>query len=132
MKKSRMPNLPESYYEAAWGTCRWCGLEVLNKDGKQNKRKRWHKECVHTYMMISNSRYARMHVKKRDGGICRKCNLIYKDQEWEVDHIIPIHKADRDDHQYWMLNNLQTLCHNCHAEKTKAENKERVRSVASE
>jgi len=34
----------------------------------------------------------------------------------EVDHIVPLHKGGTDD-----LDNLQSLCHDCHAEKTATE-----------
>ena len=40
----------------------------------------------------------------------------------EVDHIVPLHKGGTDD-----LDNLQSLCHDCHAEKTATEQGKRRR-----
>lgn len=49
-------------------------------------------------------------VKQRDGHRCVKCGST---DRLEVDHIV-----DPDDHR---PENLQTLCHECHANKTHRE-----------
>ena len=40
----------------------------------------------------------------------------------EVDHVIPLHQGGTDD-----FDNLQALCHDCHAEKTATEQGKRRR-----
>lgn len=56
-------------------------------------------------------------VKERDGGICQICGL--KEPEiMEIDHILP--KSRFIDKKY-ELNNLITLCPNCHKRKTKKD-----------
>ena len=49
--------------------------------------------------------------------LCSKCSERNRiTAATEVDHIVPLHKGGTDD-----LDNLQSLCHDCHAEKTAAE-----------
>jgi len=49
--------------------------------------------------------------------LCAKCSERNRiTAATEVDHIVPLHKGGTDD-----LDNLQSLCHDCHAEKTAAE-----------
>ena len=52
-----------------------------------------------------------------DCPLCIKCTEAGRlKAATEVDHIIPLHKGGTDAHD-----NLQSLCHDCHAEKTAAE-----------
>lgn len=51
-------------------------------------------------------------VFERDQGFCRNCGVY--DEKWEADHIIPIHQGGGA----CELENFQTLCPDCHLEKT--------------
>lgn len=51
----------------------------------------------------------------RDGHRCVKCGSTEK---LEVDHIEPLHTHP---HLAYEVSNTQTLCHRCHAAKTKAQ-----------
>lgn len=52
---------------------------------------------------------------KRDLGACRHCGLI--SDTWQADHIIPVHKGGGA----CGLDNYQTLCVECHKQKTKLD-----------
>ena len=53
-------------------------------------------------------------VLKRDNFTCQKCGLIER-EILQVDHIIPVRISPE---KYLDINNLQSLCPNCHARKT--------------
>ena len=57
---------------------------------------------------------------ERDGWRCRACGGAGK---LEVDHIQPIYKGG----EIYSLDNLQTLCKNCHLSKTLRESGRRPR-----
>ena len=51
---------------------------------------------------------------------------------WELDHRTPLWRVDRaafGAFWYWTLDNLQTLCSACHAEKTRREARERAQAA---
>ena len=126
-QRHREPPLPKSFKEAEWGHCRWCGKEILNDKGEINKRRHWHKECLHPYFIVSDHRYAKRQVKKRDKGICATCGkYCHYRWEWDCDHIVPLKDAPRDI-KYWGLDNLCCRCRKCHKIKTAQENKIRKR-----
>lgn len=105
-----------------WGVCRWCGKIIWKDDGTILKRRHWHKECLHEYWIVSDSKYAKAQVKKRDKGICAICGKYCRYRnEWDLDHIIPLIDSSNDI-SFWGLNNLQTLCKECHIKKTSKEN----------
>jgi 5-methylcytosine-specific restriction protein A len=135
--------------EAARGTCRWCGEAILHGEGEkaglENRRRRWHPECVETYN-ASDPREARRRVRRRDRGVCAECRIdTYKLRRelkkkgrgmtrelrklgfkprkslWELDHIVPL--IDGGGHAD---ENLQTLCTPCHTKKTAAEARARA------
>jgi len=117
----------------------------LRPDGKPNRRRNWHPECVETYKLCWPS-HARQWLKERDSGICAGCsrNTVTKRlrrsrpitprpddaryagtycravwterHAWELDHIVPL--ADGGTHE---LANMQTLCRPCHRTKTARE-----------
>jgi 5-methylcytosine-specific restriction endonuclease McrA len=62
----------------------------------------------------------RMKVFARDDNACRSCG---SKESLEVDHIIPVALGGYED-----LDNLQTLCYDCHKKKTVQDN-EKVRRV---
>jgi len=55
--------------------------------------------------------------KKRDGYLCKRCG---SSEDLEVDHIVEVIDGGEN-----TLENLQTLCKNCHLKKTKKEIKKR-------
>lgn len=118
----RNPPMPLWFMTSARGTCRWCNKPIYNELGIVNYRRRWHKECLHPYFLITDHRYAKREVKKRDKAVCAicktKCSLR---SEWQLDHIKPLIDA-KGDISFWQLQNLQTLCNNCHHKKTAKEN----------
>ena len=54
-------------------------------------------------------------VRKRDGNVCQKCGFNSDPEILEVDHIKPKRAAPE---LMYDLNNLVTLCPNCHKRKT--------------
>jgi RNA-directed DNA polymerase len=61
-------------------------------------------------------------VMQRDGYQCRGCGNLVVLETSHVDHIKPVHKFASYE-QANMLDNLQTLCINCHKQKTRSERK---------
>ena len=60
-------------------------------------------------------RQRRGRVFVRDGYKCCGCGRV--GGPFECDHIVPLHKGGTDD-----MDNLQTLCRECHMDKTWREN----------
>lgn len=58
---------------------------------------------------------ARLFVFHRDKGVCKKCGK--KQERYDVDHITPISKGG----DLFNIENLQTLCKQCHREKSRSE-----------
>lgn len=58
---------------------------------------------------------ARRGVFERDGYRCRECGQAGR---LECDHIRPLHRGGDP----WVVENLQTLCRECHIHKTRSEN----------
>lgn len=123
MTSHRNPPKPPHYHSADQGQCRWCGEEILKTDGSVNRRARWHPQCVREYKLIHWPKETRKEVYRRDKGICRscgkKCARKYRDV-WHLDHIKPLIEA-QGDLEYWKMDNLQTLCQDCHKLKTATE-----------
>ena len=69
-----------------------------------------------------NRRYWMVQALKRDNWVCQECGYSEHDT-MEVDHIIP--KSECPELTF-DLNNLMTLCPNCHRRKTIAEHKART------
>ena len=59
-------------------------------------------------------RRLRLAVFERDGWRCRKCGLA---RRLECDHVKPLRQGGA----MWDMENLQTLCVNCHKEKSRRE-----------
>lgn len=92
---------------------------ILGQDLPKGERKYCRKECWDDwYIGIPHPVFwgeVRLRVLERDNYTCRKCgkpNLQNGDQE--VDHIIPVSLGGDN----FDLKNLQTLCHECHVDKT--------------
>ena len=87
-----------------------CLLEgISKKDGSfYSDRNVWDAICRVERGKVSNK--MRFAVYSRDGNRCRKCGSSY---DLEVDHIFPISKGGKT-----VIDNLQTLCHNCNVAKS--------------
>jgi 5-methylcytosine-specific restriction protein A len=135
------------FSDAPRGTCRWCGEAIVYlggaKQGKPDRRRRWHPECVDAYN-ATDPRELRRRVRRRDRGQCAVCRLdtyalkrrmkgrgmwsklcekgfVRRRSLWELDHIVPLIEAGSHD-----LSNLQTLCVPCHRKKTACESRQRA------
>jgi 5-methylcytosine-specific restriction enzyme A len=58
----------------------------------------------------------RWQVAVRDQFVCRACGRTTAPDDGHADHATPLHLGGPD-----TLDNLQWLCHDCHASKTSAE-----------
>lgn len=96
------------------GYCHWCGKELIGR------RKSYcsDKHRIDYYFFFSWKR-VRLEVYELAEGLCSDCGIetyFYrrdsKGLDWctEIDHIKPISKGGN----FWDLNNLQLLCHDCH------------------
>ena len=137
LEHHRIPPKPSHYYDRKKGQCRMCGDPIMTKNNQINKRSTWHPNCVDEYMMIYHSGETRKRIWKRDNGECATCGAVMprksrtKELKWHVDHIKPLFEqkgkhVDDIDFSYWHEENLQTLCFECHANKSSNEAKLRV------
>jgi 5-methylcytosine-specific restriction enzyme A len=102
--------------------CRGCGEPVRKVDGAPDRRRLWHPDCVHAYLLARDPAYVRAAVWQRDQGVCAGCGRECDSAgDWEADHVVPLVDGGGFD-----LSNLQTLCVECHRRKTAIENAERV------
>jgi ribosomal protein L37E len=136
LEHHRHPPKPDHYYKQKKGYCRMCGESII-KNNQINKRASWHPDCVDEYMLIYHQNEARKQAWSRDKGKCAQCGVILprksrtKNLKWHVDHIKPLFEQkgkhiDDIDFNYWKMNNLQTLCFECHAVKSADEAKTRA------
>ena len=72
----------------------------------------------HARLHASRWRRVRKQVFNRDGYRCTACG---KPGRLECDHVVPLDRQPGQDP--YRLAGLQTLCRNCHIEKTAGENK---------
>lgn len=91
------------------GFCGYCG--------KESKRRWCCKECSDNavsemLVMKGDARHIRSLLKLRDKGACVRCGHITN--EWHADHILPVYKGGGA----CTIDNFQTLCVDCHKEKT--------------
>ena len=89
-----------------------CGIKLT---GRQS---RWaSKECsekaYNAFAIIKGSAdIVRKNLFQIDKGACRNCGEIT--DNWEADHILPVHKGGGA----CGIDNYQSLCYQCHKEKT--------------
>jgi 5-methylcytosine-specific restriction protein A len=109
--------------------CRKCGSEV--PDGRRTFCSR---ECVHEWKLRTQPGYLRAETFKRDLGICAKCGIDTKTERqkdkrlhysrrargsghlWQADHIKPVVEGGGE----CGLDNIRTLCTECHKRETAA------------
>jgi len=58
----------------------------------------------------------------RDSATCRLCNDELHELRWHCDHVVPLWNGGDNS-----MENLQSLCANCHCEKTILEARDRAR-----
>lgn len=95
---------------------------ICGKDLPKFFRKYCSPECWYQwYHNLAPPRYwteIREKVLVRDNRTCQKCGKKeLKDEEADIDHIIAISLGGR----MWDMDNLQTLCEECHIEKTRKD-----------
>lgn len=94
-----------------------CGCEIE----LTGRKTRWaSKECsdlAYDFYAVryGHSSHIRSAVFQRDQGACRTCGLVCKESEWQADHIVEVHQGGGG----CGLDNFQTLCVDCHKDKTK-------------
>jgi 5-methylcytosine-specific restriction endonuclease McrA len=104
-----------------------CGC---NKELPKGKRK-WHSaECqerayVRFAIVKGDNSIIRSELFKRDEGFCLNCGS--QEHKWEADHILPVYMNGGA----CSLNNFQTLCPECHNDKTAIQSKESHRETIS-
>jgi len=117
--------------------CRWCSLEVPPR--RFTFCSDW---CVHEWRLRTNPGYLRDQVFLRDRGVCALCKvntqaaflqlrkargirrqeilaswglkLLKRKTLWDADHIVPVAEGGGE----CDLDNLRTLCLNCHRQQT--------------
>ena len=93
---------------------------ICGKDLPKFKRKYCSWECKEKWFnKIAPARYwsdLRWRIFKRDNFTCQKCKTKFEtDEKLEADHIMPVAMGG----DMWDMNNIQTLCDECHVEKTR-------------
>ena len=81
----------------------------------------------HTSLNQRRWKAVRHAVFERDGWRCLMCGLPGR---LECDHVTPMQREPGQNP--WSMNGLQTLCKNCHVEKTARENRTRPPSPQAE
>jgi HNH endonuclease len=142
------------YYHAPQGVCRLCGDPILRPEGSVNRNRRWHLLCttwwditvhrdctIRAWRLIHSPKEQRESVSGPRGGKqpnygvwthvalhglvpCSRCGVGLHHGEIEVDHIVEL--IDGGEHAF---GNLQPLCHDCHARKSAASRRARLRPV---
>jgi len=85
------------------GHCRGCGTPL------KGRQKVWcSSECGQRFWAQYSWNLTRSYVLKRDNYTCRLCG--HKGGRLEADHIRPISEGGAE----FDLDNLRTLCHDCH------------------
>lgn len=119
------------------GRCGWCGGELpLTKAGKINPNRRWcRRECSDAYWDNHSWTSARPAAIRRDGHECVRCHAkgygaSGREQgapyvELEVNHKIPRNGAGYSNGCWHHLEDLETLCHDCHVRETTRQIRER-------
>lgn len=95
MSEIRTPPLPDCYYRAQKGRCRWCGDPILfppghKRAGDVNERRTWHAPCVTSYKLHTDRDTQIRFLLKRDGPCCADCGVDmttvigWQPQTWSI------------------------------------------------
>lgn len=108
------------------GVCA-CGC---NRELPPNRKKWFSDDCQKkAYIKFSiikgDSKIIRQLLFQKHHGFCNNCGVY--DENWQADHIHPVHAGGGG----CLLDNFQTLCTNCHIEKTDFQSKARQRKTIS-
>lgn len=105
------------------------------------KRRGW-KKLWKQYGVLATSKQQRGALLARDKGYCVECGFRHSsvgcldgkvtiELLFQSEHFCPLHLVDRTKWpeclRYWAIDNLKTVCSNCHAPKTKREAKARAK-----
>ncbi len=108
------------YVKAKKGVCACgCGVALTGKQKKWASKGCFTKKWEEFQVLNGHSFYIRKALFERDNGYCRRCGAL--SDFWQADHIVPVHKGGGG----CDLSNFQTLCEECHKNKTSKENKKR-------
>lgn len=89
-----------------------CGSELTGRKTKWASNECAYNAFVSFAIVKGDTSVIRSELLKIDKGFCRNCGVY--DGQWQADHIKPVHKGGGACH----IDNLQTLCTDCHKEKT--------------
>ena len=103
------------------GRC-WCGKEKKDFDKYQRKYCSSKHSAWYYYHMTPNWNHTSYQVLERDRHTCVLCGFS-KRGKMEVDHIVALCNGG----DMWNKDNLRTLCHECHRDKTREERHEQKR-----
>lgn len=94
-----------------------CGAELLGLKRKWSSDQ-CRKAALRQFHIIKGDvDVIRESLFELDKGVCRICG--FKDSKWEADHILPVSKGGGG----CTISNFQTLCGECHQEKTSRLNR---------
>ncbi|NOQ71298.1 MAG: hypothetical protein GQ574_04825 [Crocinitomix sp.] len=72
-----------------------------------------HTSLNHFYIIKGDNGVIRENLFQTDQGYCSHCGVY--DEDWQADHIVPVSQGGGG----CTLENLQTLCNDCHKVKTR-------------
>jgi len=92
-----------------------CGRELTGRQTKWASSECRDNAYVSFAIVKGDNEIIRQELFKRDKGFCCMCGVY--DDKWESDHVIPVIFGGSG----CALLNFQTLCRDCHKEKTKLQ-----------
>jgi 5-methylcytosine-specific restriction endonuclease McrA len=103
-----------------------CGKMLVGKQTRWASRECNDKVYEEFSILKGNTSSIRKALFIIDGGFCRNCGVY--DENWQADHISPVKNGGG----FCDLSNLQTLCPDCHKEKTKAQIESQRSAISSQ
>ena len=89
-----------------------CGMQLTGRKKKWFNNRCKKESLNHFYIIKGDVQIIRYNLFELDGGHCRNCGVY--DENWQADHITPVSMGGGA----CSLENFQTLCNDCHKEKT--------------
>lgn len=89
-----------------------CGIKLKGKQSRWSSEQCSENAYLNYSILKGNTETIRKELFKMEQGFCRSCGIY--DSEWQADHIVPVILGGG----FSTINNFQTLCPNCHNEKT--------------